>query len=212
MVVTERDLETLPWINGWNGVTVEQIAARWGVDFSTAARRVRKLIDAGLLCRHYVNGLNIQPIAVTRLGCSLARDNLEPLPGVRLATWCHDSTVVDLEPRIVKRFGEGAINPDRRIREKRRLNGVKGSHIPDIELIPTNGRPIAFEVELSMKSPARLQAIIDSYASSANYGAVYYLVPDARLARFVRRFTDGLDHLVRVAVIRSSNQQGEQHE
>lgn len=207
MVVTERDLKTLPWVNSWNGVTVDQIGVRWNVDFSTAARRVRKLIDAGLLCRHYVNGLNIQPIAATRLGCSLARDELEPLSGVRLATWHHDSTVVDLAPRIVKRFGEGILNSDRRIRQRRRLDGIKAGHVPDLELIPRQGRPIAFEVELSMKAPARLQSIIDAYASANDYGAVYYLVPDARLARFVRRFTDGLDHLVRVAVIRLPDHQ-----
>ncbi|QUS40605.1 MarR family transcriptional regulator [Tardiphaga alba] len=207
MIVTKRDIDVLPWVNGWGGVTVEQIAKRWGVDFSTAARRVRKLIEAGLLQRHYVNGLSIQPIGVTQEGCTIAGDTLRPLPGIRLATWRHDSMAVDLERRVFAMFGKGTLNPDRRIRENLRVQGIESSHIPDIEFVPVQGRPIAIELELSMKAPARLQAIIDAYGTGKLYAEVCYLVPDVRMGRYVRRFIDRHEDKVRVVLISSPENQ-----
>jgi hypothetical protein len=191
MILTKRDVRMLWWVNGWGAVTVEQIAA-WmgGVLFSTAARRVRKLCDAGLLRRIEVVGLREQPIGVTEAGRRVARDPLEPLPGVRLATWHHDQTMCTIEARILRRYPESVVNPERRIRANRILAGAPPLHLPDAELQRAGARPIGFELELTPKGPQKIQAIVDSYATSRRYASIIYLVPDERMERYVKRFTD----------------------
>lgn len=202
MIITERDLRLLRWVNGWGAVTVVQIAIWLGVDFSTGARRVRKLIATGLLCRLPASGLQQRPIAVTKLGCQVSGDPLQPLGGFRLATWDHDSKMVNLEGRILRRFSDAILHPDRRIRSRRTLAGASRSHVPDAELERADRRPIAIELELSEKPPGILQAIIDAYAIDRSYSHVIYLVETERLAAYVRRFATNLD-FIRVVLIPS---------
>ena len=196
-VITDRDIRIFKWVNGWGAVTVELLAAWLGVDFSTAARRVRKLIEAGFLRRIEVLGLRERPIALTEEGQRAAKDELTPLSGVRLGTWNHDCQMCALEPQILRWFPNGVLHPDRRIRINRALRGSTTSHVPDAELHRAVGAPIAFELELSPKAPDRIQAIIDGYVTS-DYAAVVYLIPDERMERYLRRFTDGLEHRVKV--------------
>jgi DNA-binding Lrp family transcriptional regulator len=202
VIIVERDLRLLAWINGWGAVSVLQIALWLAVDFSTAARRVRKLVAAGLLLRLGAGGLGVQPVALTARGCAIANDSLAPLAGIRIATWRHDSLMVDLEPRILRRFPDAVVHPDRRIRANRALSGAPQGHVPDAELERAGRRPLAFELELSMKAPRRVQAIIDGYASDNTYEAVFYLTTDERVARHVRRFTRGLEDVIKVQVLR----------
>ena len=86
MRVTDRDVVMIKWLNGHNGVTVSQIAHWLKTDYSTAARRVRKLEDAGLVRRLQDAVLGVQPIAATARGCAVAGDPLPALSGVRVAT------------------------------------------------------------------------------------------------------------------------------
>lgn len=202
MILTKRDVRMLFWLNGWGAVTVEQIAA-WmgGVLFSTAARRVRKLCDAGLLRRIEVVGLREQPIGLTEAGRRVARDPLEPLPGVRLATWHHDQTMCSMEARILRHYPASVVNPERRIRANRLIAGAPTMHLPDAEVQRAGAPPIGFELELSPKGKARIQEIVDTYATSRRYASVVYLVPDQRMARYVRRFTDAHGKLFDIRLI-----------
>jgi len=209
MIITDRDLRLLRWVNGWGAVTVAQIAVWMSADFSTAARRVRKLLEGKFLRRLPVNGLAVQPISMTRLGCEVASDPLWPLAGIRVATWPHDSAMVDLEARILGRYAGGILNPDRRIRSNRKLAGAPYSHVPDAEIERVGRRPIAIELELSKKAPDRLQAIVDGYVTGGTYAGVFYLADNEDVARYVRRFTHGIENIIRVAVIRTS---GDPHE
>lgn len=197
--ITDRDLRLFWWVNGWGAVTVELIAVWMGVDFSTAARRVRKLVEAGFLRRIEVVGLRQEPIALTEEGRRAASDPLRPLAGIRLSTWRHDSLMCTIEPWILERAPSGVLHPERRIRANRTEVGAPTGHVPDAELEMAAGRTFAFELELSAKAAHRIQAIVDGYATS-QYAAIYYLVPDQRMARYVRRFTDGLD-LIKVRPI-----------
>jgi hypothetical protein len=202
VIIVERDLRLLVWINGWGAVSVLQIALWLAVDFSTAARRVRKLVEAGVLRRLVAEGLGLQPVALTERGCAIANDSLVPLAGIRMGTWRHDSMMVDLEPRILRRFPDAVVCPDRRIRANRALSGAPQHHVPDAEAQRVGRRPIAFELELSMKAPRRVQAIVDAYATSQKYEVVYYLSTDERVVRHVARFAVGFERFIKISLIR----------
>jgi hypothetical protein len=87
------------------------------------------------------------------------------LAGIRIATWQHDTMMVDLEPRILRRFSDGVLVPERRIRLNRALDGTSRRHVPDAIIERSRQRPLAFELELSPKTPVRLQGILDSDAA-----------------------------------------------
>lgn len=202
MFLTPRDLEFFRWLNGWGAVTVELATLWFEAQFSTVARRIRKLVDAGFLERIEVAGLRGKLIVLTEEGRRAANDELAPLEGIRLSTWQHDASMCAFEPRIKRRFPDGVVHPERRIRSNRRLAGVQSGHVPDAEVERPAGRPIAFELELSKKAPSRIQAIVDSYVTSQEYARVFYLVPNASMDKYVRRFTEGLDHLIKVVPIK----------
>lgn len=199
--ITDRDLRLLWWVNSWGAVTVELITAWLGVDFSTAARRVRKLIATGVLRRIEIVGLREPAIAVTEEGRRIANDPLRPLQGIRLSTWQHDCMVCTLEPRLLKLFSNSVLHPDRRIRCNRALAGLPPGHVPDAELHRAAGGRIAIEIELSPKAPALIRAIVDGYEDSQEYVQVFYVVPDEDMRSYVRRFADGVDDRVRVGLI-----------
>ncbi|OYU91951.1 MAG: hypothetical protein CFE29_03645 [Bradyrhizobiaceae bacterium PARB1] len=202
MIVTDRDLRLLLWLNGWGWATLEQIATWLGIDFSTAARRVRKLIEAGLIKRIKIDGLTLNPIAVTRAGCQLVGDDLPPLSGVRVGALHHDAMMVDLEQVILRQRPTGLIRPERRIRSLRGNIGEVGRHTPDAELHEPGRLPIAFELELSRKTPKRIQGIIDQYATSQEYSAVFYVVTSESMSDYVLRFTEGMSDLIKVRMYR----------
>lgn len=68
-------------------------------------------------------------------------------------------------------------------------------HVPDAIIERPTGRLIAVELELSPKTPNRLQAILDGYAAEKAYDLVPYLVPGEKMARYVARFARGLDRV-----------------
>jgi hypothetical protein len=64
--------------------------------------------------------------------------------------------------------------------------GRPALHRPDLALLSPDGRTVAVEVELSVKSPARLVAICRGWARARHIERVYYLaMPSA--ARAVER-------------------------
>jgi hypothetical protein len=95
------------------------------------------------------------------------------------------------------------------------LNGGIALHRPDLVLWGAEALPIAIEVELTVKAPERLAAIVRGWARSRiTSGVLYYATPSAAraLARAVRsEFADGrvvalgLDRAGEVPVFRTTS-------
>jgi len=201
MRVTDRHLALLRWLNGYGAVTTRQVAEWLDVDYSTGASIVRRLIEEGLLHRVSLRLFSASPLLPTANGCMRATDSLPPLKGIRAATWPHDNSLVDLAPKLVRNFG-GVIEPERRVRLRRRLNGEVHKHTPDLVVHRSARRPFAVELELSLKAPSRIKAIVDYYLSS-EFERVLYLTGDPNIARFIQRFVQPFDMFV-VKVYRSA--------
>jgi len=84
--------------------------------------------------------------------------------------------------------------PARRVAQRLDVLGL--GHQPDgIWHRPSGRRPVFIELELSLKSPERLQQIIDGYGANLSISSVLYLVDDAAVARAVEKFAAGYPHI-----------------
>jgi hypothetical protein len=193
MKVVERDVRLIRWLNGWGAATVQQIAAWMPAKFSTAARRVAILVEEGFLKRAEISFVRASPILPSMQGCRIANDDLAPLSRIRLSTYLHDRQIIDVSRSAQGRFG-GEIEPARRIRH--RLGGA--SHVPDAILHREGEAPVAIELELSAKTPARLKSIIDGYRANLDFKEVWYITDSAEVVRALKRATGGDQTLIKI--------------
>jgi len=171
--LTDRDLSFFRWLNGFGFATVEQIARLWGVSVPFVYRRAKNLVDEGYL--KYSRIFHGQPgvYLLSSQGAAIAGDDLQPNRNIRIHSYAHDLTVIDLSFRLLDDHG-GEFIPERRIRRKKGLTGVgQRGHIADGELV-VDGKCYAIEVELTNKGARRRKRIFDGYAKQLNYAEVWY--------------------------------------
>jgi hypothetical protein len=189
----------------------DQLAAVAHIGPGWAGKRVRGLVEAGLLTsqRH----LHDHPAAhqITRLGLRAVGSGLPATAKVNLSLYHHDlglGWLMVLAHRA--RFGrvsqvigeremrsrDGRIDPDDDPVGTRRLGillpgeGPRGGprvHYPDLLLVTPGGRRVAIELELSTKSPTRRERILKAYLLAPRVDAVLYLVPTRAAGRAIAR-------------------------
>lgn len=191
MTTTERDIGLLVRVNAFGFMSVEQIADFWRVDFSTAARRVRKLIEAGLLKRLDLEILSARPLVVTKAGCALLGESLPPMRGVHTSTFRHDNLVVDLALALERRF-DASFETERQLR---RQPGQVAGHLPDGILHIPDGRNIGVELELTQKSQHRLAEIMSIHAGNLALDEVWYTIVDDAIRPPLVRAAAGHSHI-----------------
>ncbi len=173
--VVDRDLDLLRWINGFGFVTSVQVSRWMGVHEKVAVRRLRKLEQVGLVERErvFVRGGSI--VTVSKEGIALAGDELGPMKKLRLGSFEHDRSLVDLSLDLVAKNAGSRFIPERRIRHERGLKGVgQEGHISDGFLMLSNGDRIAVELELTRKQRWRLKKIIDGFRRDLRIKSVWY--------------------------------------
>jgi hypothetical protein len=185
MQVTDRDKALLRWLNGFGAAITTQVAQYMGVDPSIAARRLRVLIEAGLLEKRVIQGVSYRVLICTAAGCRESNDDLPPLQGIRRGVIYHDLKVIDVARRLIKKFG-GNFEPARRILHRREAI-KKADHCPDGLFYLPIGKTVAVELELSAKSPRRLRQIFAYYATALDIDRVLYLTTDPAVARLLKR-------------------------
>jgi hypothetical protein len=199
-VVTDRDRSVVEWVAVVGAVSAQDVMQRFGVGRTVGYRRLRALVDHGLLSRaRLVYGQPALYVA-TRDGLAWAgMPQVEPAR-VGVATTRHwavcarlavilersDACEVWGEPHL--RAAELAADrpiasaqlgqlPDGRPRLRR----------PDLVLFPPEAAlPVAVEVELSVKGARRLEAICRAWARCRIVSEVRYYAP-AHVARAVSR-------------------------
>jgi hypothetical protein len=201
-VNTRRDAEIVAFIGSLGAAGAVHVMERFGMSRYSAYHRLHLLTGEGLLSAHQILWGHPGLYTATRAG--LRWRGLERLGVTRLGpgsfehAWELASAAVALERSLLghELVGERLL----RIRERdegliasvvvgRRAGGQAILHRPDLALLGPDGRAIAVEVELSVKTPTRLAAICQGYARARHVARVFYLAtpPAARaLARAVR--------------------------
>jgi hypothetical protein len=191
--VTQRDLELVRTICRFGFLTVDQVGRFWGsVDFSTAAARVRTLVDAGLIRRLELTHSTARPLLATRRGVELAGDPLPIVKGVRLATFEHDRMLFDLALALEARFS-CRFETEREYRF-RRPDRATDFHMPDGVLHRGKER-IGIELELTQKARHRLIGIVNSHAANLDLDEAWYVVVTDAMRGYVHRIAGDAPHI-----------------
>ena len=187
MQLTPRDRHMLQWINGHGFVTVEQAGAWMRVNYSTGQRRMKKLTEAGLLKRKRFNFGQPRVNWLTKSGWEVSGDSLPPPKIINRITYHHDLTLVDVA-QAVTAHTNGTFFPERRLRADLLGKGKRTTcHLPDGMLYIDDQKPIAIELEMSVKAAERLDKIISGYFTNLKLKEVWYFVTNNEVRKAVER-------------------------
>ena len=195
MIFQKRDAKVLQWVNGFGFASADQIKEFMGVGSTAAYVRIKKLVEGGYLTRERILHGQARIHKVTKKGVLASGDAVLPLSYVNLGTFRHDFMLVDLGLMLEKETG-GSFMPDRRIRHNEGLSGVgQLGHVADGYLHIGEENPIAVELELSVKSRARIQSIIDGYGGNLAVKEVWYYTDNKEVARAIEKSAKGFSFI-----------------
>ncbi|HTU28775.1 MAG TPA: hypothetical protein VMF07_05295 [Solirubrobacteraceae bacterium] len=203
--LTARDREMLAFLAEHRFALAAHVGRTLGTSTRAAGRRLGTLRAAGLV--RAARPLRHDPTAwaVTRRGLAACGSSLGAPRAVDLGLYRHDVGVAWLAAGA-RRGTFGAVSEvvsERTMRsEDRRADrpgdapshGIRighGStarlHYPDLTVVTAGGHRIAFELELSTKSPRRRERIVAAYADDPRIDAVVYLVQTRAGAQAIAR-------------------------
>lgn len=195
MIFQERDADILKWINGFGFASAEQIQSFMKVGKTACYVRLKKLVDGGYLTRERILHGQARIHKLTKKGMLACGDAILPLKYVNLGTFRHDFKLIDLALMLERETG-GSFMPDRRIRHDEGLSGVgQLGHIADGYLSVGQDKPIAVELELSVKSRARIQGIINDYGGNLAVKEVWYYTDNKEVVRAIAKASKGFDFI-----------------
>jgi hypothetical protein len=161
-----RDLELLGWLAEQYGARSDQLEFLLGCGPRTVQRVLARLRDAGLVTTPRLLVGEPAWVIPTSAGLRVCGRGFGVWrPGIGLLA--HVAAVNDVSLHVQSRSPESEWIPERVLARERE----PGQHLPDAVVI-TEGRRVAIEVELTVKSQRRVRAILDEL--SARYDAVLY--------------------------------------
>ena len=118
---------------------------------------------------------------------------MTPPKHINRVTYFHDTALVDLALELVAKT-KGDFVPERRLQAERRAGQKRKhrwtkSHMPDGLLYIGDDKPIAIELEISLKERSRLREIVMDYALSTTVREVWYFVTNTTVRRSIERAT-----------------------
>ena len=165
-LLRRRDLEVVGWLAEQYGARVDQLEALVGAGPRTVQRTVARLHAAGLVTTRRVlvdEPAWVLPTGAGMVACSSGFGVWRP----RIGLLSHVAAVNDVRLHIQGRAPSTEWVPERVLARDR----MAGEHLCDGVAI-TEGRKVAIEVELTVKSRRRVTAILDELVG--RYDAVLY--------------------------------------
>jgi hypothetical protein len=210
-------VDILQWTARIGAVTAEGLAHLKGIGVASARGRLSVATHERLLARHRLLADRPALYTVTRAG--LRATGLTGLETCRIsaANSLHTIACSHAAAELQGRYPDQRVVGERELRrEERRLGAPMASailrhgdahratlHRPDLVLWPASGeheKPVAVEVELTIKAPRRLEEICRAWARSRDVSGVLYLAPPA-VERAVCRAVDKVQGADRVLVL-----------
>jgi hypothetical protein len=157
-LLRRRDLELVGWLGEQYGARTDQLETLLDCGPRTVQRILSRLRDAGLVTTRRLLVGEPAWVIPTSTGLRAAGHRF----GVwqpRLGLLAHVAAVNDVRLHVQARSPESEWVPERVLARERRA----GEHLPD-GVVLVDGQRVAIEVELTVKSQRRVQAILDELA------------------------------------------------
>jgi hypothetical protein len=188
-------IELLRWTAGMGAVTSESLSLRRRASIASAQAMLNAAVRAKQLARHRPLADRPALYTVTRLGLRAAACEGEPRR-VSPASAQHMIACAHVAAALERRYPEQLVIGEQELRRREREAGAPLAsvvlrrvgehgplmHRPDLVLLPRSGstrRPVAVEVELTIKAPRRLAEICRAWTRSSHVDGVLYLAPPA---------------------------------
>jgi hypothetical protein len=184
---TELDAQIVGWVGCLGAAGAEHVMGRFEMGRSWAYARLNQLVEDGLLEQRSLLYQRPGLYVATRAG--LRWRGLTGLEVARVAVELCQALpdgwdlISEREIRARERDSEELLAS---VQIAARAGGRPALHRPDLALISPAGRVAAVEVELSVKTRARLEGICTGWARARHLQRVYYLAAPSA-ARAVRR-------------------------
>jgi len=169
-MLRRRDLDVLSWVGEQYGARVDQLEVLLDCGPRTVQRVIGRLRDSRLITTRRLLVGEPAWVIPTRAGLRAAGHGFvvwQP----RIGLLAHVAAVNDVRLHVHARSPESEWVPERQLARERQA----GEHLPDGVVI-TEGRRVAIEVELTVKSRRRAQAILDELAGSFD-AVLYFCAP-----------------------------------
>lgn len=187
MQITKRDIEVLRWINSHGAVDISHVAAYLGITDKVAYRRMKKLVDEGLIW--YTRFYYEQPgvYRVSQDGIKLSKDTLPALRKISKATLDHDLMVTTISQYLLQKY-QAKFVTERQLRQQLGYKGVgQNVHVSDGKLILPD-KTVAIEVELTLKGRARRDSILARYMTNFDYDEIWYFCRSGSVYKAIKNF------------------------
>ena len=221
--LTPRDLALLGFLARHRFVLAAPVIQWLGADRSVAYRRLAGLASLGLITQARPFSSYPSCFSITPAGLSAIASRL-PAPAVELGCFRHDAALVWLwlerhpargqRDRVLTEREMRGLDREAAAHEERYAlqlptlgpGGRPRRHYPDLVVQDHGGGCRALELELTLKSRSRLEAILTGYGAHAQIADVTYLTDRPKVARAVLTARDalGLGRRVRVQITHQS--------
>jgi hypothetical protein len=193
---TQRDAEIVGWVGRIGAAGVDHVMGRFGMGRSWAYARLARLVADGLLEQRML--LHRKPGLYIATAEGLRWQGLRRLGVYKVSpgSFEHAEQVAGVAVALNRGFPGWQVLSEREIRAEEsdkgellasaRVGELPGGraalHRPDLALLSPEGRALAVEVELSVKTASRLRTICRGWARARHVSHVYYLAtpPAAR--------------------------------
>jgi hypothetical protein len=175
MMMTKRDLEILKFINDFGFCEMPQIERQFSLKKPRSYQVVKRLINAGLLMHEYILHKQHGIYRLTKLGEKWT--DFPALKFVSLGGYSHQLKVIDVYQQLMQHYPDAFWMSERRLKQDKFSTGRwrrRYGHIADGMLLFPDGKRIAIEVELTMKTKDRLNKIVKSYGANFDIKEVWY--------------------------------------
>ena len=174
-LLTEQELAIIQFIHEFGFCDIHHIMRRFNIKRTVCYEKMRSLMRFGLLNFKVVlphfPGVYFLTIKAVRL----INADLSLLTYVPLNNYSHYMEVLKVYLKLHDKYPDSTWKTERRLIKQKHEDMVGNKeHIPDGILILSDGKHIAIEVELSLKSRERLLGILTDYVVDRSVYEVWY--------------------------------------
>lgn len=191
-----RVTEVLSFINEFGFCELPQIQEKFGLTMSGTYKMLKSYIDEDLLIHerifYHLHGI----YRATRLGATFTC--IPRLSKVPIGNYAHQIAVIETYMQFMKQYPGSSWMTERVLRKLGYMPGKdRDKHYADALVYLPDGKQIAIEVELTMKSKRRLKKIMSGYMCQFEIKEVWYYCAPA-IVNKVKQLADKWESVIKV--------------